>query len=223
MGNPTILHRAGRAGLLSCALLGGMLVPRYGEGDEPPLRFALEGADGTLDIEVDRPFELTVGDRSVPFVLRAKPTRVLAVGGFALEYPRNMSFEFETDGNITTWTLDGNDVVVIVQRIHGAGASSGLADSIGEGIARAYEGHRTTIAPCEARIGGRRITGRRVEIDLLGNDIVQDVLPLCDAGDAAFVLILQDTRDEGGASSAEDRLVRELLATAFRWPGSGGK
>ena len=97
------------------------------EDREPPLLLYLE-ADGTrIAIELDKPIDLAALSGKKRATLRAEPYRVFPYGGISFRYPSGYSFKAEQQPGASIWTLEGSDVVIIVQRYRGKPTIWGFA------------------------------------------------------------------------------------------------
>ena len=193
------------------------------QDEEPPLEFALEVGGKAVDVQLDRPATVDVGGKKVEVRLRAKPERLFRGGGVSFRYPRNHGFEVERepggDGAVT-WTFDGNDNVLILLRNAEPIDPDELSTDIVQSMAEQYGQDNTVMAPTKIKLGDREVAGTRVEVTLAagGARLVQDVFAwqAAEGEGPTYAMIVQDSPPEPGATSAETKQVRELLAKTFK-------
>lgn len=192
--------------LLPCAAFSvGFVVPD--PGVEPPLRLALR-IDGQVHALVDgQEATLQIGGRATRVVVAVEPLRRFDAAGIAFDYPRSMAFEFEQDAGLTSWTLDGNDTVVLVH-LHDGGEAQVLARDMLSSVVGRFD-DEAEVAPCELRLGGKLVPGFEATAVIGDASIRWQAAGLTVAG-RAVVLTVQDTLDDG-KQSAETRAMLELL------------
>ena len=203
---------------LSCAV-ALVVVPRVGEDQEPPVRYYIEHHGGTTDVLLDRPFELrTEGGEVFSATLRAHPTRVFAIDQLSFEYPRHLPFEFDDSGSVAMWTLDGNDVTVVVQRfefdhLDPEQLLEDMAEAAVDGLAA------DAAAPISLDVRGAALPGKRVEATVAGHRLRQDWYLAAHADGAIVTFMIQDSPQAGGDPSDEAALVIGMIQRTLKRGG----
>ena len=90
-----------------------------------------------------------------------------------------------------------------------------FADAISESFQDAKQ------APAKLTLGGRELTGLRITGSIVGQRAVQEVYGF-NAGDASYLLALQDLPDDPDAASPDGRKALEMLKRSFRFEAGGG-
>lgn len=174
---------------------------------EPPLRLALR-IDGKVHALVDgQQATIPIGGRPTTVVVAVEPMRRFDAAGIAFDYPRSMAFEFEQDAGLTSWTLDGNDTVVLVHR-HDDGEAQVLARSMLSSVVGRFD-DEAEVAPCELRLGGKLVAGFEATA-VIGDTTIRWLTAGLTVAGHAVVLTVQDSLDDG-KQSAETKAVLELL------------
>jgi hypothetical protein len=182
--------------------------PRRSE--EPPLEFTLTLDGKAVDIRADEPTRVKVGDREVEVRLTPKAERLLKVPGLSLRYPAGHGFDVEHNPNSTQWTLDGNDNVVIVNRIGQKVDPAAMTRATVDGLAKRLGNKNAKSSPSQMRVGGRAYPATHVDVTIRSERLTYDVCAF-NAGGVTFVLMVQDTPRADGTTSDETRRVLELL------------
>ena len=184
------------------------------EDREPPLELVLEVAGQHIDVELDKAFHATIGDREVPMKLVAKPTRHFRFGGVEFDYPRHLAFDADhTTVGLSMWTLDGSDCVLMVQKYAGTELRTLLPEVI-DTMIQGYGESKVKKSTAMLELAGEKLEGTRLTVSIAGQHIQQDLFGVM-TDDASIVLIIQDSLDDG-ATTDETRKVVELLKKTLR-------
>lgn len=179
---------------------------------EPPLEFTIEVDGQSVDARAEEPAKVRVNGRDVTATVKVKPTKLLQTPEFSFRYPRQHAFAYESDESTTTWTLDGNDSVVILTRyaakIPPADLAPALIKEIGGQLGEVKQ------SPASIELFGKKVDGTRLAATLAGQKIVQAIYTFDVAG-VSYSLVLQDSSGEETAG-AEPRAVAELLTQSAK-------
>jgi hypothetical protein len=145
---------------------------------------------------------------------RVSDVKTLATGAVDFDYPRHFAFEY--DGSVEgmrQWTLDGNNVVLMLFEIDGAAEvkdfEEGMAERFGK---KNCKGSNTSL-----RLGGKELQGRRLDITLAGTALSMDMLKLPESDGKTRVLFIQDTKTDSGGTSDESKDTVKLLDRTIRY------
>ncbi|MBL8738736.1 MAG: hypothetical protein JNL12_20070 [Planctomycetes bacterium] len=154
------------------------------------------------------------GDRELKVSARVWPTRRFAAAGIGFEYPTDMGFEFEGDEGdegVSHWTLDGSNVVMIVQQFQ-AGETDELAQTVLSSVNEQFGGDGK-LSPAKVTLGGKDLAAHRVGFEVAGHALTYYAVPIVGAK-GSVVLMLQDSAPFDQPSE-EMKGVLELLAKTF--------
>ena len=189
--------------------------PCNAASDEPPtqLRIELDGkqylttAGASLDVEV--------GARKASLRIDELPWRHFAQGSLQFDYPRH--FPWDSDPTAPrSWTLDGNDAVIMV--FEQAVGHARSADDVAAGFEKTLEPktppeHAKAVLRT-ARVG--TLTGVASTVRLATSTISHEVFAL-GKGDRVWLLVLQDSLDADGGHSSEYIEMRRRLSTTLEF------
>ncbi|MBL8949706.1 MAG: hypothetical protein JNK82_02945 [Myxococcaceae bacterium] len=185
------------------------------EDREPPLVFFFETDGGKrVPVELDKPFNPAELGKTA--TLKVEPHRRFAYAGVELEYPREYGFEQSGEGAFTSWTLSGNDAKVMVQRYKGQKKTDVVHKAVVAEVQKAYGG-KAKESPATLQAGGRTLEGTRLEVEVMGTFIVQELFPLKSGGDVVE-LIIQDSPKKLGEPSAERARTVKLISDTLKLP-----
>jgi len=188
------------------------------EDEEPPQTFQLEidGSKG-IPIELDQPFAAASIPVGKTAVLRVEAYRTFRYAGLSFRYPREYLFEADlTNAGIASWILTGNDCMLNIQRHEGRADPEALRNELLEHLMGAYKPGLSETAAVRLKLGTATVTGTRVQVQLWGEAIHQDVFAFRPGRDSVVVLI-QDTLKDG-KPSADCIRAKRLLTEALVLP-----
>lgn len=178
--------------------------------------YTLELDGKSVDVRAGEATTLEVGGKKVRAKVTAKPDKLFRGGGVSFRIPREYSLESDAEPDGTeSWMLDGNNGVVHLARFRNAAAPKHVIRDTVEALTGQYGKANIKTSNASLNLGGRAHGGTRLNVQIVGQNLVQDVFAF-EAGGVTFVLMVQETPQEDGSSEPELRRVRELLATTFR-------
>jgi hypothetical protein len=209
---------AGRMRMACIALLStALVIPRLQQpaANEPPLRIELQiGAEKHAFVD-GQEAELTIAGKPVKVKATVAATRRFEGGGIAFEFPRDMAFDHDQEDNLETWTLDGNDIVILVHR-HSEGAAAAIAADTLASMLTALDPEAEKAKPCKLKLGGKEFDGVQGRVEMMDGLAVMEVQAAgVRVGTGSVVLMVQRAIDDGSEASGELERVLDLLAKTF--------
>jgi len=181
----------------------------------PPMLLELTIDGQTHDVPLGTPSTLTIHGRQVAVSIAAKPYRELAAAGVELHYPQHMAYEYDEGEGVTTYTMDGNDAVLMLQHYQGKITPAEALAFYVDGVSGMFGQANTHIGDTALQLAGKQVQGKRLRIMVAGNVFVQDVFAI--AGPAGTLgIVVQDTPDDDGKTTAETRAMTDMLEKSFR-------
>jgi hypothetical protein len=219
----------GPAGLLAfgaallASVVGVTVDPGRGQGAasrvdetvEPPMKFTLEVGDSRHVIEIGKPLSLETEEGKTVVVLRADDHRVFPYGGVRFRYPAHFSFEadLETPG-AHIWSLDGTDVVLMVQRFPGRTDHEVCRREVARATASQLGIRRPRTSETKRKLGGREVPGTRLDVAIGVTRLTMDFYSLV-VGRATVLIVVQDGLGDDGGQTDEWESTLEMLADSF--------
>jgi len=199
--------------LLGPALLAlGCLTCAQVTAAAPPTRLDVRIGDQRILLEAGQTVEVHIDGKPIKLHVAELPTRQFADAGIRFEYPRHFPWEHEP---ARTWTLDGNNAVVIVtQGDKGEDTTADeLLDGIEENLKQQRKGPRERVV-LETRQG--RVSGVATTITLASSRLRNEAYVL-EGTSTLVILLLQDSLDDDGHASAEFIDMRKRLAATLEF------
>ncbi|HEY6943150.1 hypothetical protein [Dokdonella sp.] len=196
-------------------LLAALLAtPCSAASGEPPTQLRIELDGKPYVTTAGASVEVEVGGRKATLRIDELPWRHFMQGSLQFDYPRH--FPWESDpAPPRSWTLDGNDAVIMVFENAGPkrkpeDVAAGIENSIAPGVRpqRAKAVLRTTKSGT--------LTGVASTLTIAGNPIANEVFAL-DGDDASWLLVLQDSLDGHGDHSSEYIEMRTRLSATLEF------
>ena len=183
---------------------------------EPPLGLVLVLGEDRYELEVDETIEVTVGDRKLPATIRSKPTRRFDFEGLAFDYPSHLAYSVDTSTpGILSWSLDGADCIVMVQRYPDISDPEDLLELFVETMVDQFGSAVDSEEEIELELLGEATEGVALTIEFAGTFLLQEIFAFR-AGDASWVLVVQDSLDDEGENTEEMLEVREVVAESMQ-------
>lgn len=187
------------------------------ETREPALVFYFEADGGRrVPVELDKPF--ATAELGKTATLKVEPHRRFAYAGVEFDYPREYGFEASGDGPFSSWTLSGNDAKVMVHRYRGQKKADVVHKAVVAEVQKAYGGKAKESA-ATLSVGSKTLEGTRLEVEVMGTFIVQELFPVRSGGDVVE-LILQDSPKKPAEPTAERARTGKLIADTLKLPPS---
>ena len=192
--------------------------PVSNEFTEPPLELVLHVEGQTHDVRLDQPLKIKVKEHDLNVMVSAKPYRTFRAAGLEFRYPRHFAFQVERSApNVTIWSLDGNDTVVMVLKSRAPMNPNEWRDSLIEATRSQFDPKDTRVSETALNLGGRAVSGRCLEFRVASTVIRQEYFALSRA-EAPVLLSIQHPveEDQESGSEVEYRQTKELLEASFR-------
>ena len=134
------------------------------------------------------------------------PQKKFENGFCSFLYDRKMSFDYETDSEVRTWTLSGPNVTIMLFDLP---VIADLTD-VANGVISKFKEGSYKISDSTIKIGNRALAGKIVDIALAEQRLRQEYYSVgFDKGGGGYILI-QDVVDSWGHSSEYNRVLRLL-------------
>lgn len=184
---------------------------------EPPLEFTLEidGRQIAAPIHLDKPFKADVGGKKISMKLAVKPYRTFRFAGVSFNFPQYYTFEADADdSDFVMWTFSGNDNSLMLFKYKKGDDAANLKAAVDSANTH-YGKQRVKQTDCTLNLDGRPMEGKRLDIKLADVPIRQELYSFSSER-ASFVLIVQDTPEDGKKSTDETVEAIKMLEETFQ-------
>jgi hypothetical protein len=167
---------------------------------------AVEGQPLTLESTISKPsISIKLSDR-----------KQFAAASLSFDYPRHLSFEYEKETGLKTWTLSGNHLVVTLFELDGEIPLNTLIESIVEKFGK----ENCTVEDFKKEFGHQLTSGKRLHVKLAGTNLIIDFYALSSHDAKSRIISFQDTIKDSGDSSDEFNAAFQMINSSINLPSS---
>ncbi len=191
-------------------IFGGLAFAQENFDHEPPLLFNLTADGTTLPITIEKKEKMMIQGKEVELQLRLQDFREFNFSGVSFHYPRSMVFEFEKARGLDLWTLNGANVLIMLQRYPKYDEEK-LLKTFTQELKDEYAEQSLKVSPISRTFHDHELQGMRFDVKMLKQTLRQDVY-IFSSGDHVFLLMLQRHNFE---NNEEYNQVLEMLDTSL--------
>jgi len=163
----------------------------------------VEGQILTLDPTLSKP------SISIKLLDRKK----LETASLSFEYPKHLSFEYEKDTGLKTWTLNGNSLVVTLFELEAKIPLNTLIEPMVEKFGK----NNCTVEDFKNELGHKLINGKRLHVKLAGTNITIDFYELISGDAKSRIISFQDIIKDNGDSSDEFNAAFQMINSSIKF------
>ena len=198
-----MLKRIWTISLLSVAIVSSLRAQISSDQNGPVLK---------LDVLIDgKQFSIHDGDTlqfdSKSIVIRTSQYMTFDFEALKFDFPKHLSNEYEHGEGYKTWTLDGNNFVIMYfifdVEVDSDVFIKEMVDKFGK--------KNCTLSDRRTRLGKIDLAGKRINITLAGVKITFDIFSLNTNDGKTHYLAFQDTKGDDGSESQEGLEALDLL------------
>jgi hypothetical protein len=198
-----MLKRIWTISLLSVAIVSSLMAQSSSDQNRPVLK---------LDVLIDgKQFSIHDGDTlqydSKSIVIRTSQYMTFDFEALKFDFPKHLSNEYEHGEGYKTWTLDGNNFVIMYfifdVEVDSDVFIKEMVDKFGK--------KNCTLSDRRTRLGKIDLAGKRINITLAGVKITFDIFSLNTNDGKTHYLAFQDTKGDDGSESQEGLEALDLL------------
>lgn len=163
----------------------------------------VEGQILTLDSTLSKPsISIKLSDR-----------KKFETASISFEYPKHLSFEYEKDSGLKTWTLSGNSLVVTLFELD---AKIPL-NTVTEPMAEKFGKKNCAVEDFNKELGHRLINGKRLHVKLAGTAIIIDFYEIISGDGKSRFISFQDTIKDNGDLSDEFNEGFQMINSSIKF------
>jgi hypothetical protein len=163
----------------------------------------VEGQILTLDSTISKP--------SISVKLSAR--KKIETASLSFEYPKHLSFEYEKNPGLKTWTLSGNSLVVTLFELD---AKIPL-NAVTEPMVKKFGKKNCTVEDFNKELGHRLINGKRLHVKLAGTAITIDFYEIISGDAKSRFISFQGTLKDNGESTDEFNEGFQMINTSIKF------
>ena len=186
--------------------------PSFAQSNADPKRPVIK-----LDVFIDgKQFSIDDGDTvkydSKSIIVRTSKYMTFDNEALTFDFPKHFSCDFEQDEAYKNWTLDGNDFVIMYFVLDVQVA----IDVFVKEMVDKFGKKNCTLSDRRTKIGNVDLTGKRINISLVGVKLTYDIFDVKTNDGKTHYLAFQDTKGDDGSESAEGLETLGVLNETLR-------
>ncbi len=151
------------------------------------------------------------GDLKSPTIkIVSLPYRLVETSGMKIQYPAEMNFAYEQSENLDNWTLNGNDVVVMVFEFDG---DVSVDDIINE-TKKKFGNKNCKLTESNGELGGRRFKVKSLQVKIAEQLLMMDYYIVESGNGKTRFICIQDLFN-GSQHSDEFARVFSMISSAI--------
>lgn len=128
-------------------------------------------------------------------------------GNLSFEYPSNFSFQVEKSEGYKSWTLDGNNYVIMIFDING---ESQVKDFIDNMIVQFGE-EKCKTKEIKSKLGEKMLSGIQLYVELVGQKLTIDFYEYSTSENNSKYIAFQDTLNDNGTPTTEGTMAFKMI------------
>lgn len=196
-------------------LLPLSIVVGQDDGPVPTHEFELVVDGVTHLVELDTEVGVKIGGKERRVVLRAKPYQKFEYGGISFHAPADAAYTY--DGvNPPSYEFDLPDASLMLMEYVGVSLEEAHEFAV-QGVLDNYAEDEFDVEESEVtrEFGGTEMEGVRLEVDWDEDFLMIQELYVFGVGERAFMLMIQDLRDDPEVETDDAERIYELLESSF--------
>lgn len=151
------------------------------------------------------------GDLKSPTIkVTSLPYRLIETAGMKIQYPAEMNFAYEQSENLDNWTLNGNDVVVMIFEFDG---DVSVDDIINE-TRKKFGNKNCKLSESNGELGGKRFKVKSLQVKIAEQILMMDYY-IIEAGNGKTRFICIQDLFNNGQHSDEFARVFSMIGNAI--------
>jgi hypothetical protein len=180
---------------------------------EPKNRFEVIVNGKTYRAEEGQPLTLDSTVAKPSIYIKLSDRKKFDAASLSFDYPRHLSFEYEKDTSLKTWTLDGKSLVVTLFEPDGQIPLNTLTESMVEKFGK----KNCTVEDFKKEFGHQLTNGKRLHVKIEGVNITIDFYALDSGEDKSRIISFQDTLKDNGEPSDEFNTGFQMISSSIKF------
>jgi hypothetical protein len=131
----------------------------------------------------------------------------------SFDYPKHLSFEYEKDSGVTTWTLNGNSLVVTLFALDAKIPLNTLIEPMVEKFGK----KNCTVEEFKKELGHHLTNGKRLHVRLAETNMIIDFYEIKSGDGKSRIMSFQDTLSDNGDSSDEFKAGFQMISSSIKF------
>jgi len=164
-----------------------------------------------------KPFTIYDGDsiqyQNTNIVIKTSNYLTFNFEGLRFDYPSYLSFETTKNEGVSSYTLDGNDLVL---SYHIFDAAIDFDMFVGE-LVKQFGKKNCKVVERKIRLGSQELTGKRINVELIGAKLTYDIYPITMSDSKTHFISFQDSKNVDGSDSDDLKETMEIIQKTIEY------
>ena len=181
--------------------------------ETPPAIFMLNVNGKEYNVTEGHELKLEGNFNSPTVSIKMADYRKFDNGVVSFNYKSSATYQYDESPGNKTWMINGNDDVVFVFELDGRVK----VDAIMEQVITQFGKKNCKMETASKKIGDKTITGKRLNITLVGQKIVQEYYELGLNDGGTHILAFQNTNKDDGTPSKDGIEEADLVCSSIKF------
>jgi hypothetical protein len=166
---------------------------------EPKNRFEISIDGKTYQVVEGQVLKLESTLSKPSISIKLSDLKKFEAASLSFDYPKHLSFEYEKDSGVTTWTLNGNSLVVTLFALDAKIPLNTLIEPMVEKFGK----KNCTVEEFKKELGHHLTNGKRLHVRLAETNMIIDFYEIKSGDGKSRIMSFQDMVKDNGESSDE--------------------
>jgi hypothetical protein len=172
---------------------------KYSGAMEPKNRFEISIDGKTYQVVEGQVLKLESTLSKPSISIKLSDLKKFEAASLSFDYPKHLSFEYEKDSGVTTWTLNGNSLVVTLFALDAKIPLNTLIEPMVEKFGK----KNCTVEDFKKELGHHLTNGKRLHVRLAETNMIIDFYEIKSGDGKSRIMSFQDMVKDNGESSDE--------------------
>jgi hypothetical protein len=180
---------------------------------EPKNRFEITIDGKTYQVVEGQVLQLESTLSKPSISIKLSDLKKFEAASLSFDYPKHLSFEYEKDSGVTTWTLNGNSLVVTLLALD---AKIPLNTLI-EPMIKKFGKKNCTVEDFKKEFGHHLTNGKRLHVNLAETNMTIDFYEINSGDGKSRIMTFQDMVKDNGESSEEFKAGFQMINSSIKF------
>ncbi|CAN5783493.1 hypothetical protein BH10BAC2_BH10BAC2_35700 [soil metagenome] len=180
-------------------------------GKEPKATFEIKINGKKYLVKENEELKLDTTFTKPSISIKLSDYRAFINDAVSFQYPRYLSFAYEEDEGYKNWTLNGNDVVVLIFEIDGYIST----ESFIEEMCSKFGSENCKIDSVNRKLGAKNYETKQLKVSIAGQNLNYDFYAINLDDDKSRFIVFQDLLEENGNGTKEFSAIFKIISSSI--------
>jgi hypothetical protein len=180
---------------------------------EPKNRFEISIDGKTYQVVEGQVLKLESTLSKPSISIKLSDLKKFEAASLSFDYPKHLSFEYEKDPGLKTWTLNGNSLVVTLFELD----DKIPLNTLTEPMVKKFGKKNCIVEDFKKELGHQLINGKRLHVNLVGTRMTIDFYEIISGDAKSRFISFQDMIKDNGQSSDEFNEGFQMINSSIKF------